>query len=105
MSGIVFSQKNEPVLEADGQLVKATYYYENGNIEQVGYFKNGKLNGKWTSYDVKGNVKTIAEYSNGVKSGKWTYFSNNVTTKEVNFSDNRIVAIKNLNQNPIADKN
>jgi antitoxin component YwqK of YwqJK toxin-antitoxin module len=105
VSGLVFSQESAPVLEAEGQLVKATYFYENGNVQQVGYFKDGKLDGKWTSYEANGNVKAIAEYSNGTKTGKWMYFSNSVCTNEVDYSDNRIVAIKNLNQNPVAVKN
>ena len=105
VSGIAFSQDNTPVLEAEGQLVKATYYHDNGTVQQVGYFKDGKLDGKWTSYDVNGNVKAIAEYTNGVKSGNWTYFSNNVTTTEVAFADNQIVSVKNLNQNAVLVKN
>jgi len=105
VSGLVFSQESNPVLEAEGQLVKATYHYENGTVQQVGYFKEGKLDGKWISYDIKGNVNAVAEYTNGLKSGKWMYFSNSVCTSEVDFSDNRIVAVKNLNQNAIAVKN
>ena len=105
VSGLVFSQENTPVLEAEGQLVKATYHYENGAVQQVGYFKDGKLDGKWTSYDANGNVKAIAEYTNGAKTGKWMYFSNSVCINEVDFSDNRIVALKKLNQNAVAVKN
>ena len=44
MSGFAFSQDNNPVLEAEGQMVKATYYYANGNVQQVGYFKDGIIN-------------------------------------------------------------
>lgn len=105
MSGIAFGQNNQPVLEAEGQLVKAIYHYENGNVQQVGYFKDGKLDGKWTSYDVNGNIKTIAEYTNGEKSGKWIFLSNTITTKEVDFNNNQVVAIRNYNTNSIADKN
>lgn len=105
VSGMIFSQDNNPVLEVEGQLVKATYYNDNGTLQQVGYFKDGKLDGKWTSYDGNGNVKAIAEYSNGIKSGKWMYFSNSVCVSEVDFSNNQIIAIKNLNQNAIAGKN
>lgn len=105
ISGISFGQTTEPVLEAEGQLVKATYYYDNGDVQQVGYFKDGKLDGKWTSYDVNGNVKATAEYKNGQKSGKWMYFSNNVTTAEVDFSANTIIAVKNINQNAVVVKN
>lgn len=97
MSVMMFSQSNTPVLEAEGQLVKATYYYDNGKVQQVGYFKDGKLDGKWTSYDESGNVKAVAEYTNGAKTGKWMYYSNTVCVSEVNFSDNRIIGVKNQN--------
>lgn len=103
--GLGFSQSKSPLLEAEGQLVKATYFHENGNVQQVGYFKDGKLDGKWSSYDANGNLKTIAEYKEGQKTGKWMYFSDNVCVGEVNFSNNQILKVTNVNQNAIADKN
>lgn len=102
ISGFTFAQSTEPVLEAEGQLVKATYYHANGNVQQVGYFKEGKLDGKWTSYDTNGNVVAIAEYASGVKSGKWMYFSNNATTAEVDYSNNKIMAVKNKSNTALA---
>ena len=105
ISGIGFSQSTKPVLEAEGQLVKATYHYDNGSIQQVGYFKDGKLDGKWMAYDESGALTSIAEYSNGIKSGKWIYYTNNVAVREVDFSNNQIVAIKKGNQNAVALKN
>ncbi len=101
--GLGFSQSNNPVIEVEGQLVKATYFHENGKVQQVGYFKDGKLDGKWTSYDVDGSVKTIAEYKEGQKVGKWLYFSDSVCTSEVDFSNNQILAVRNINA--IAGKN
>lgn len=105
ISGIGFSQSEKPTLEAEGPLVKATYHYENGNIQQIGYFKDGKLEGKWLAFDANGTLTSIAEYSNGVKSGKWIYYANNVAVREVDFSNNQIVAIKKGNQNAVAIKN
>jgi len=102
ISGIGFSQSAKPVLEAEGQLVKATYHYDNGAIQQVGYFKDGKLEGKWMAYDVNGTLTSIAEYSNGVKSGKWIYYTNNIAAREVDFSNNQVVAVKTGNQNAVA---
>ncbi len=103
--GLGFGQNKSPFLEAEGQLVKATYYYENGTIQQVGYFKDGKLEGKWTSYDVNGNLQVIAEYKEGKKTGKWLYYSNSICVNEINFSNNQILNIRNSNQIAIADKN
>lgn len=104
VSGVIFAQ-GEPQLEAVGQLVKVTYYYDNGNVQQVGCFKDGKLEGKWTSYSENGLIQTIAEYSNGEKTGKWQFFNNAVAVKEVNYSNNQIAVIKDLNTKPIAVKN
>ena len=95
ISSIGFSQSEKPTLEAEGQLVKATYYYDNGNVQQVGYFKDGKLEGKWMAYDIKGSLTSIAEYSNGVKSGKWIYYSNNVAVKQLDFTNNQYAVAKN----------
>jgi antitoxin component YwqK of YwqJK toxin-antitoxin module len=104
VSGVIFAQ-GEPQLEAVGQLVRATYYYDNGNIQQVGYFKDGKLEGKWTSYTENGAIQAIAEYSEGQKSGKWQFFDNAVAVKEVNYTKNQIAVIKDVNAKPIAVKN
>lgn len=96
ISGIGFSQSAKPTLEVEGQLVKATYHYDKGTIQQVGYFKDGKLDGKWMAYDINGTLTSIAEYSNGVKSGKWIYYTNNVAVREVDFSNNQYaIAVKN----------
>jgi hypothetical protein len=34
-----FAQENNPKLEAVGQLVKTTYHFENGKVQQEGFFK------------------------------------------------------------------
>lgn len=101
VSGVIFA-KGEPQLEVVGQLVKVTYYYDNGNIQQVGFFKDGKLDGQWTSYSESGTIQTIAEYTNGVKSGVWKYFDNSIATKEVSYSNNAIVSITNFKSNFVA---
>ena len=101
VSGVIFA-KGEPQLEVVGQLVKATYYYDNGNVQQVGFFKDGKLEGQWKSYTESGTIQTIAEYSNGVKYGVWKYFDNSIATKEVSYSNNAIVSVTNLKSNFVA---
>ena len=39
ISGLSFAQAKKPVLEQEGNVVKATYYYDNGKIEQQGISK------------------------------------------------------------------
>ncbi len=101
---ITFAQNIEPKLEIVGQQVKATYYFENGNIQQEGFFKEGKLDGKWTSFDETGKIKAIAEYTNGQKTGKWLTY-NNLSLNEVLYANNNVISSKVLTANAIASKN
>ena len=104
-SGIVFAQETaKPKLEAVGNKVKATYYYENGNIEQQGFLKDGKLEGVWIAYDESGNKKAIGQYQNGKKTGKWFFWNENTLT-EVDYSESRIANVKNWKQEAVANRN
>lgn len=103
-SGILAAQEVKPELEAVGNKVKATYYYDNGKVQQEGFFKDGKLDGVWVSYDEKGNKKTVGEYTEGVKTGKWIYFNEN-NLSEVAYVDNKVSSVKNLQKNALANRN
>ncbi|MFV5700361.1 toxin-antitoxin system YwqK family antitoxin [Flavobacterium sp. XS2P12] len=102
-SGIIFAQKGEPVLEPFGKKVKATYFFENGQVQQEGFFENGKLEGVWVSFDEKGNKTSSGEYQNGRKTGKWFFWSEKSDNgfsnlSEVDYSNNRIASVKNWKQ-------
>ncbi|HMK07318.1 MAG TPA: hypothetical protein VK476_07290 [Flavobacterium sp.] len=97
VAGMVSAQSLKPKLEAYGELVKATYYYENGTIQQTGFFKEGKLEGQWVSYDAAGNKKTVGEYNNGIKTGKWIFW-NDAVLSEVTYNDNAVAGVKNWKQ-------
>jgi antitoxin component YwqK of YwqJK toxin-antitoxin module len=99
VSGVIFSHTT-PKLEAHGDMVKATYYYENGQIQQEGYFKDGKPEGNWVAYDINGNKKSIGEYTNGQKTGKWVFWSDNALS-EVDYSNSKISKIKTWKQEAI----
>jgi len=103
VSGFVFAQ-NEPTLEEVSTLVKATYYFENGSIQQEGCFKEGKLDGKWISYTISGDIQAVAEYFKGEKTGRWKFYDNSVVIKEVDYSNNQIAFINNISTKPIAVK-
>lgn len=93
ISGMIFAQK-EPKLEVVGTMVKATYYYDNGQVQQEGFFKDGKLEGKWVAFDANGNKKSVGEYSNGQKTGKWLFW-NDAKLSQVEYSNNQIAFVSN----------
>lgn len=102
ISGVIFAQNIAPKLEAVDQKVKVTYYYENGKVQQEGFFMNGKLEGTWVSYDSNGNKKSSGEYLKGVKTGKW-FFWNNSNLAEVDYSQSKITTVKNWKQEGIVN--
>ncbi|MBE8725087.1 toxin-antitoxin system YwqK family antitoxin [Flavobacterium hungaricum] len=103
-SGILTAQEGKPELEAVGNRVKAIYYYENGNVQQEGYYKDGKLDGVWVSYDVKGNKTVEGEYTEGLKTGKWMFY-NEKNLSEVAYVNSKISSVKNLQKNAVANRN
>lgn len=94
IAAIGYSQETKnPTFEAEGDLVKATYYYEDGSISTQGYFKDKKLTGKWTRFDKKGNKTQLAFYKEGKKTGKWFIWSDD-SLKEITYNNN---SIENVN--------
>ena len=92
VSAVSFSQEKQPKFEKQGGLVKATYYYDNGNIKVQGFFKNKKLTGIWTSFDQAGNKTQIGQYNNGKKVGKW-FVWNNDNLKEITYKNSVIIGV------------
>jgi antitoxin component YwqK of YwqJK toxin-antitoxin module len=102
ITGLTFAQAAKPVLEQENDLVKATYYYDNGQIQQQGHFKDGKLEGQWITYDLNGIKKSIGEYKNGEKTGKW-FFWNDKSLSEVDYSRSRISEVKSWKKDALAN--
>ena len=101
----MIAQENniKPTFEKDGDMVKATYFHENGEIAQVGNLLNKKPHGEWVSFDADGKKTAVAQYNKGVKVGKWFMWSGDELT-EIDYNDNKIVnVIKWDNTNPIVN--
>ncbi len=98
---ISFAQEIKPKFEKEGGLVKATYFYETGEVKQQGFFKEEKLHSKWISYDKSGNKTTIAFYQNGQKTGTWLVL-NDGKVKQIKYGLNKIIEVKNLKDTSLA---
>lgn len=97
MVNVSFAQAVEPTFEKQDDLVKATYYYDNGTIKEVGFFKDNKLHDQWISYDQEGKIKVVAFYKNGKKDGKW-YLVGEEKVKEVTYKSNQIVKVEEVQE-------
>jgi antitoxin component YwqK of YwqJK toxin-antitoxin module len=88
------AQAVQPTYEKTADIVKATYYFEDGSIKEQGFFKDAKLTGRWVSYNKQGEKTMMAHYKAGKKVGKWFTWNNN-SLKEINYKKNVIASIKN----------
>ena len=91
-SAPLFAQENKPSFEDLGDMVKATYYHENGEVAQVGFYLNDKLHDKWEMFNEEGKKIAMGHYHKGKRTGKW-FFWNQEGMKEVDFVDNKVVNV------------
>ncbi|PTX64140.1 hypothetical protein C8N46_101751 [Kordia periserrulae] len=86
-----FAQSSDkPTLEKKGDLIKATYFHDNGVVAQTGFFTlDGKLQGEWKSFNAKGKKTAVGNYENGKKVGKW-FFWNADQLSEVDYKKSKI---------------
>lgn len=98
----VSAQDVKPNFEKNGDLIKGTYYFENGEVMQEGTYKDGKLHGEWIMYNANGDKTAIGNYTDGVKTGKWFFWKNDELV-EVDYSNNQIADVTTWhNSNSIA---
>jgi len=102
LSGVVFAQEKNVKNEVVGDLVKSTFYYDNGQIQQEGFYKDGKVHGQWISYEVSGEKVAMGQYENGLKVGTWSFYAPTQVT-EVDYSDSRIAEVRKVSQGAIVN--
>ncbi len=88
----VYAQEKSPSYEIEGEIVKATFYHNNGEVSQTGFFVDKKLHGEWKMYNESGKKIAMGQYENGVKTGKW-FFWKDAGLSEVDFANNQIAKV------------
>ncbi|PHR68815.1 MAG: hypothetical protein COA67_12220 [Lutibacter sp.] len=63
----------------EGNMINGTWksYYENGQISQIGNYKNNKESGVWKEYHKNGQLELIGSYDNGDEIGVWKEYNKN----------------------------
>lgn len=104
VSGVFFAQEVKPKFVAvENDMIQATYYYDNGQVKQEGVYLDGKLHGKWVSYNEDGTKQTSGEYNQGEKVGTWTFY-NAATIKKVAFSNSRVASVNTISKDYLVTK-
>lgn len=98
----LYAQSAKTIYEQEGDLLRATYFHDNGEIAQIGHFLNGKLHGEWKMFDENGAKLAKGFYVNGQKTGKWFFWEGDQLS-EVDFVDSKIANVKKWNaKDPVA---
>lgn len=106
VGAIGFAQDKKVEVEQKGDMYEATYYHDNGEVAQHGFFNaEGKLQGTWKSYDVNGNKVALGNYENGKKTGKWIFWNGDKLTEVdyKNFKMEKVNEWQNKTQLAIRD--
>lgn len=90
---VSYSQEKNIKTQKKGDLTEVTYYHDNGEVSQIGYFnKLGKLQDTWKQFDLNGNKLAVGNYNNGKKVGVWFFWIND-ELKQVDYQNNKIKAV------------
>ena len=87
-----YSQDNEPTFTKVDDMVKVTYYYDNGDVKTEGFFKDKKLTGQWITYDTTGKRIQLANYKDGKKVGTWLIWTKD-GIREINYVNNKLISV------------
>lgn len=62
------------VIDGEEQKVKEEAFYENGNMEYSGEYKNGTEHGTWKYFYENGKIKAEEKWNNGIENGTFKEF-------------------------------
>ena len=76
--------------EVLGLSCRAIVYHNNGNVEIIGNYKNGKQEGEWKYYRENGKLEGIGNYKNGKREGEWKFYRENGKLEQIeNFKNGK----------------
>jgi len=95
-----------PQLEKQGELIKASFFHDNGKIAQTGFLKDNKRHGSWVGYNRSGKKIAMGYFKSDKKNGQWFFWKGDELI-EVIYEDNKIVNVMEWNtpKNKLIAKN
>ena len=70
------------------EVKEISYYVPGGEIEYVGYKKNGLIHGDFVSYYPNGEVSIAGELEQSKYQGEWNYYDDDGSlNKTINYDD------------------
>lgn len=74
----LIAQVSSPTyVKVSSNKVKVTWFHENGQVKETGYFIDDKKDGVWEHFNEKGIKISEASYNDGMKDGNWSVWNEN----------------------------
>ena len=65
-------------------------YYDNGQLESIATYTDGRMNGLWESYHKNGQLEEEGTYKDGSKNGLWRrYYENSQLRSSTNYTNDK----------------
>ncbi len=68
-------------------LIEATYFFEDGTVNETGFFENDELTGKWKTFNSNSELLAIGFFKESKKTGTWSFYQDGEVIQEVSYSD------------------
>lgn len=75
----------------DTEWVEVVYFFESGVIKETGFFHNGKVAGKWITYNQNSELVAMGEFQDGKRVGSWSYFVDGELAHSKNYDTTDLV--------------
>ena len=87
---IVYVKGNKRIKEK----VKEEVYYENGNLDYSGEYKNGVEHGEWKYYYKHGTIMAEEQYKKGREDGVFKeYHPDGQLKKEIHYNNGQLIKV------------
>lgn len=75
-----------------------SYYDDEGNLQQVGFFTEGERNHQWQTWYPNGQIQAQAQFDMGMKTGTWLVYDEAGQLRyEIEFKENKFQGAKAWN--------
>lgn len=88
------AQKKDPTIKKVGNMLKVTFYHDNGEVAQIGCLKDGKLQGEWNMFSEDGKKIAVGYYKEGKRTGEWFFWKiNGDALREVSYDEGKLINV------------
>lgn len=67
-------EKNKKVEQLSSNLFKVTYFHDNGEVREIGFYKDSQMYGQWNTFSEEGQLLTEGYFMDNKKVGTWKFY-------------------------------